>query len=71
MKPHNSEAEKQIAADYGITAIDLYHAEALDFSTLGFDKYTTDGLHPNEAGHELMANYIYSKLIEMNVIYVK
>ena len=65
------EAEKQIAADYGITAIDLYHAEALDFSTLGFDKYTTDGLHPNESGHELMANYIYSKLIEMNVIYVK
>ena len=61
-------AEIEIANRYGIPVIDMYHPEELNFETLGWDEYAPDGLHPNENGHKLMADYIYDQIINMGII---
>lgn len=45
---------------YDIPVMDLYHAKELNF--VGSRYYLVDGLHPTEAGHRVMANYIYGQL---------
>lgn len=61
-------AEIEIANRYGIPVIDMYHPEELNFETLGWDEYAPDGLHPNDNGHKLMADYIYDQIINMGII---
>lgn len=45
---------------YGIKVIDLYPVEDLDFTKK--QEYMPDGLHPNDAGQEKIAAYIFTQL---------
>ena len=49
------EAEKQVAAELGVEVIDLYHDFYPHESWSDMELYTVDGLHPNEAGREMIA----------------
>jgi lysophospholipase L1-like esterase len=51
-----SEAMKQVAKKYAIPFCDMYHEMFYPFTEGFTQKYMPDNLHPNEAGHELMAN---------------
>lgn len=53
------DAVKIMANAYDIQVIDTYNGVDLR-SNLA--EYMPDGLHPNAAGHELIANYVYSRL---------
>ena len=56
----------EVAEKYGITVIDLFHAEETDFtSDTDYTLYWSDGLHPNAYGDELMADYIYEQLLAL------
>ena len=48
------EAEKQVAAELGVEVIDLYHDFYPHESWSDMELYTVDGLHPNEAGREMI-----------------
>lgn len=50
------EKELEIAAEYGVDVIDMYHNSPITKETV-LD-YTVDGLHPNEAGIELWGTAI-------------
>ena len=52
------EAEKQVAAELGVEIIDLYHDFYPHRSWEDMELYTTDGLHPNEAGREMIAKKV-------------
>ncbi len=61
-------------ADAIVKAGERYGVEVLDlYNTLGVDpdneddraRYTIDGLHPNDAGHELIAEALYRRLISL------
>lgn len=59
-KPPLSEyvrAIRQTAAYYGLPVIDLYETSALRFD-LPMEAFTTDGLHPNDLGHAVLAREI-------------
>lgn len=62
------DAEIKIAGESGIPVIDMYYADEVNFDKLGYDTYTHDNLHPNEAGHELLADYIYKQLLDMGIV---
>ncbi|WP_426955259.1 SGNH/GDSL hydrolase family protein [Muricoccus radiodurans] len=47
------EAIKEVAQDYHVPVLDLYHDFAITMDNL--DVYTVDNLHPNYQGHELIA----------------
>lgn len=51
-----SEAMKQVAKKYAIPFCDMYHEMFYPFTEGFTQKYMPDNLHPNEAGHELVAN---------------
>ena len=51
-----AEAIRSIAAQYQIPVLDLYETSVINLTTL--DTLTTDGLHPNDEGHELLAKEI-------------
>lgn len=51
-----------ICNQYGVDVIDMTKC---GISFFGINMYTTDGTHPNKAGMELMANYVYDKLIDL------
>lgn len=53
----------EIGALYGIPVCDLYRHSG--FNALTFNAYTTDGLHPNEAGFVRIGNVISSVLNNM------
>ncbi len=56
----------EVAEAYGITVLDLYHAEETDFtSDTSYTTYWSDGLHPNSNGQTIMAEYIYEQLAEI------
>ncbi|MDL2301551.1 SGNH/GDSL hydrolase family protein [Lachnospiraceae bacterium OttesenSCG-928-D06] len=58
------EVEIRLAEEYGIEVIDLYHDFYPKEQWEDWQLYTTDGIHPNEAGRNKIADYIASFLIE-------
>ena len=60
-------AIKEICAFYAIPVLDLYSNGFLDFSDPQMAAmFSTDSLHPNDAGHEVIGNLLY-KFINGNV----
>lgn len=57
-------AEEEIAAEYGVDIIDFYNLYK-DYDYDSWRQYTLDGIHPNETSRKLMAQTIYSYLMEM------
>lgn len=47
---------RSTAAQYHIPVLDLFETSAINLDTL--DALTTDGLHPNDAGHRILAEEI-------------
>lgn len=47
---------KAIAPQYGLPVLDLYEKSAINIATLS--ELTGDGLHPNDRGHEILAEEI-------------
>lgn len=58
------EAEAQIAREYGIELIDLYHGLYPHEDWEDWKLYTTDGLHPNEEGRALIAERVAEYLLD-------
>ena len=54
---------RKIAGQYGLTILDLYANSAICTATLS--ELTTDGLHPNDAGHEILATEIGEYLLNL------
>lgn len=55
------DAVKIMANAYDIQVIDTYSGVNLKEN---LQEYMPDGLHPNAAGHQLIANYVYSQLAQ-------
>ncbi len=51
-------AELGLAGELGLEAVDLYHDFFPHENDRDWERYTMDGLHPNEAGREKMADRI-------------
>lgn len=51
---------------WGIKVIDIFHTQELNFCAK--PSYLIDGLHPNEAGHALLGNFLYQELFEKQKI---
>ena len=47
---------RRIAAEHNLPLLDLYESSAINWDTL--DRLTTDGLHPNDEGHSILADEI-------------
>lgn len=56
------EAEKHVAAELDVEVIDLYHDLYPHEEWSDWEIYTDDGLHPNEAGRELIAGRLAEAL---------
>ena len=54
---------KEIAEKYRLPVLDLYEKSAICTATL--EDLTTDGLHPNDAGHEILAKEIGEFLLTL------
>lgn len=54
---------REIAGQYGLPVLDLYEKSAICPATLG--ELTTDGLHPNDEGHAILAKEIGEYLLEL------
>ena len=51
------EAIRQVAEYYAIPVLDLWRVSGIQPKVdILKEKYMPDGLHPNDAGHELIAN---------------
>lgn len=57
-------AEREVAQEFGIEVIDLYHNFFPHKQWSDWELYTRDGLHPNEAGREMIAERICDCLQE-------
>lgn len=57
------EKQSQIAEEYGLVWVDLYHDLYVLEGGEDYYRYTEDGLHPNEYGRELMANRISEQIL--------
>ena len=60
-------AIKVMCSEYGIPVLDAYSAPEMNL-LVDKDKYISDGLHPSEDGHEVMAKWIYEQLQEKQII---
>lgn len=58
------DAVKEVAEGHNLPLIDLYTIMADEFTEANCEKYMPDKLHPNEAGHALMAERIQTWLVE-------
>lgn len=57
---------KQLAKEYGVTYIDLYHANLLDTHDAAvIHNFMPDGVHGNEAGYRILAEHIAAEVIKM------
>ena len=56
------QAEIEIAEELGLELIDLYHDLFPHDSWEDWELYTTDGMHPNEAGRVMLAEVIVEYL---------
>lgn len=55
---------RQVAAEYQIPVIDLYHDSGMNpADPVLKEKYNPDGLHPNDAGHEIIYRMVRDFLI--------
>lgn len=54
---------RNTAGQYGLPVLDLYETSAINLSTL--DTLTTDGLHPNDEGHRILAQEIGAFLMAL------
>ena len=50
------DAMQKVCAKYDIPVIDLYHNFSINADN--YDSYTSDGIHPNEEGHSLIAKAV-------------
>ena len=57
-----AQAIREMAAFYDIPVIDLYSAQEVYFLA-DRTRYIKDGIHPNDAGQEILARYIYQNLV--------
>lgn len=57
-------AEAEVAEELGVELLDVYHGLFPHEKWEDWELYTFDGLHPNEAGRELLSNIIYEYLRE-------
>lgn len=55
-------AQIQVAESMGVEVIDLYHDFYPHDEWSDWERYTTDGVHPNEEGRRLIAEKIYEYL---------
>ena len=56
-------AELQVAEEYGLSVLDLYKDFPVDLHDPDMRAaYTPDGLHPNDAGHKLLAETVFAYL---------
>lgn len=55
------EAIRYVCEIQGVYVLDLYEAEVLNFRD-SMPLYMPDGLHPNEKGHRILADFIYESL---------
>ena len=61
-------AIKEICAFYSIPVLDANSISELDFSDSAIStEYSTDGLHPNDKGHAVLAELLY-RFVEDNVV---
>ena len=59
-------AIREVAAYYSIPVIDLYATSSLQPNVEVIkEKYVPDGLHPNDAGHEVLAEVIANALLSL------
>lgn len=56
------QAEFEVAEEFGVEVIDLYHDFLPHEKWSDWELYTRDGLHPNEAGRKLIAERIAEEL---------
>lgn len=56
------QAEIELAEELGLELVDLYHDMFPHEKWEDWERYTFDGLHPNEAGRELLARAIAERL---------
>ena len=57
---------RRTALQYGLTVLDLYTSSIIQAHIPEIaERYTTDGLHPNDVGHELLADEIASFLLQL------
>ncbi len=59
-------AMRKILKEYGIDIIDLYENGIPQPTTDTGDEYTTDGVHPNDNGHCIIAEKIYEYIQRRN-----
>lgn len=57
-------AEMEVAEEFGIEVLDVYHDVFPHETWEDHGLYTMDGMHPNEAGRELMAGIIADYLLQ-------
>lgn len=61
-------AERQVAEYYSLPLLDLYAASSLNPSVKKTQElYMPDGLHPNDAGHELIAKRLLGFLNSLSI----
>ncbi len=58
-----ADLELEIGQQYGLTVIDNYHYSGIDREN--WEQYLEDGMHPNEAGRELLAEQMAEALSEV------
>lgn len=59
-------AEKEIAAEYSVPVLDLWSTSGIQpMIPVQMEKYTSDGLHPNDRGHEKIADMLAAFLKAM------
>lgn len=57
---------RELAAQYGLPLLDLYETSAIQAHIPELaEKYTTDGLHPNDLGHAVLAEEIAAFLQQL------
>lgn len=59
-------AQMEVAEEYGLDCIDLYHDFLQHENYEDWKIYTKDGIHPNEAGRALIVEKIASKISDLN-----
>lgn len=60
------QAERQVAEYYSLPVLDLYAMSSLNPAVPEIQRmYMPDGLHPNDAGHELLAKKLMAFLMSL------
>ena len=57
-----ADAINKVCSEYGIPVLDLYGTEGFDWRTM-----TSDGCHPNPAGHKWLADKVTAALKELGI----